>query len=147
LENVFPDLADEEYHVPSSLDLIITHQPGDSLENHAVALVYHFNGLHKPPMDRFFPLLHLRRPDFRHMVTLDTPKGTAYVGGDGHMDGVDVLSPEERPLWRKFGMVELAARFCFGPLYAELVMDSSLHLRHYDMHHSTLSTREGWVRN
>jgi hypothetical protein len=147
LEAILPDLAEDEYDVPSFLDLIIMHHPRDSPENPAVALVYHPNGLHEPPMDRFFPLIHLRRPEFRHMVALDTPKGTAYVGGDGHVDGVDLLSPEERPLWRKIGMVELAARFYFGPLHAELAMDRSLHLRHYDMHHSTLSTREGWVRN
>jgi hypothetical protein len=92
--------------------MITPHHPED--EDFAVALLYHPDGLREPPMELYFPLAHLHRPEFRDMREFDTERGVIVVGGDGHVDGVDLLPPEERPLWRRISMTELALRFYFS---------------------------------
>jgi hypothetical protein len=112
LHHLEPDSTYDEYQVPQFLDLMITpHHPDN--EDSAVALLYYPDGLDQPPMNLFFPLTHLLRPEFRDMDRLETACGIIHVGGDGHVDDVDLLPPEDRPLWRRIGMAELALRFHF----------------------------------
>lgn len=99
--------------------MITPHHPED--EDFAVALVYHPDGLHQPAMDLYFPLAHLHRPEFREMGEMETGSGIIHVGGDGHVDCVDLLAPEDRPLWRRISMAELALRFHFSRSYTPQV--------------------------